>query len=123
MTDFDWHIANWMLWCRGRSWLPKGHVSQIAILMQQAKQDERGSDDPKPVIFEGHALAFNRLVMMLPRRHFDVFLLNHLDKWRQVHRVTYTSDQNQKCKWAGLSRPTFYRRAAEADGMIKRWMA
>jgi len=123
MTGFDWHLANWLLWCRRRDWLPMGHVSQIATLIKQAKQESLTATNIAIPVYEPQALQFNELVSRLPRRHMQIFLLNHLDKGVLGQIIVYTRHASTKYKLAGVSRTTFYDRAKEADNMIKRWIA
>jgi uncharacterized protein (DUF3820 family) len=120
--SFDWHLANWKLWCRRRDWMPMGHVSQLAALIRQAKQESQSAADAPVLVFDEPADAFNRLITMLPRRHLTVFLLNHLDKGILGQIVVYTRHADVKYRLAGVGRSTFYERAKEADSMIKRWM-
>ena len=122
MQSFDWHLDNWIRWCRKRNWLPVGHVSQIALLIRQAKEESKTATDAPIPAYEIQAMEFNRLIMMLPKRHMDVFLLNHLDRGILGQRIVYTRDASVKYRLAGLSKTTFYERAKEADSMIKRWM-
>jgi hypothetical protein len=120
MDSFNWHLDNWMRWCRKRDWLPLGHVSQIAILMKNNQRMAIASDTIDS--HEEAALEFNRLVMLLPRRHMTVFLLNHLDKGIFGQHIVYTKHAGLKYKLAECSKTTFYERAKEADNMVKRWM-
>ncbi|MDB5822197.1 MAG: hypothetical protein JWR21_901 [Herminiimonas sp.] len=120
--SFDWHLENWIRWCRGRGWLPAGYVSQLGVMTKQAKQESISATDVVTPVFEESALSFNELIMMLPRRHMSIFLLNHLDKGVLGQMIVYKREANSKFALAGMTKTTFYRRAAEADSMIKRWM-
>lgn len=120
MDSFDWNLDNWMRWCRKRDWLPLGHISQVTLLMKNNQRMAIVSDTIR--IDEPKALEFNRLVMLLPRRHMTVFLLNHLDKGIFGQRIVYTKHAGTKYQLAQMSRTTFYERAKEADNMVKRWM-
>jgi hypothetical protein len=120
MKSFEWSLDNWMRWCRKRNWLPLGHASQIAILMKNNQRMAIVTDTI--AINELDALEFNRLVMLLPRRHMTVFLLNHLDKGICGQIIVYTKHASTKYKLAECSKTTFYERAKEADNMVKRWM-
>lgn len=122
--SFEWHLENWKLWCRRRKdCLPMGHVCQLAAMIKQAKQKSECATDAPILVFDEPAEKFDRLVTNLPRRLMDVFLLAHLDRGILGQRIVYTRHADVKWRLAGLSRSTFYERAKEADGMIKRWMA
>jgi hypothetical protein len=120
--SFDWHLENWIRWCRRRDWLPIGYVSQMGFMVKHGKQESVSATDVITPIFEESAHSFNGLIMHLPRRHMSVFLLNHLDKGVLGQMIVYKREANSKFALAGMTKTTFYQRAKEADNMIKRWM-
>ena len=122
-SNFDWQLDNWKRWCRKKDYLPMAHICQLAALIRQAKQESQSATDAPLPIFEGAALSFNRLVMLLPHRHMIVFLLDYLDKGIRGQMIVYSRDVNTKFSLAGMSKTTFYRRAKEAEDMLKRWTA
>jgi hypothetical protein len=120
--QFEWYLDNWIRYCRKRDWLPLGHVSQIALLIKQAKQVSQTATDAPIPAYEDAALKFNDLVLRLPNRLRVVFLLNHLDKGVLGQRIVYTRHAHLKYRLANVSKATFHRHATEADAAIKRWI-
>lgn len=100
-------IENWMRWGRRRDWMPtsfKCVLGRLHIRTRIPLGDERYDPNyvPPEVPTEASAARFERVVINLPDRHRQAFVMYHLDRGIENGRIVKIESREHMARMLGV---------------------
>lgn len=116
-------LSDWLRWARSKDYLPVSFRCPLGYLYLPMRGDlEATLYKPVPVN-ELDALAFEKIVVSLPDKHRQAFVLHHLGRVHKRGRITEKKLNGYEiAKVLGVHRSRYYVLLAQAYNMIfQRW--
>lgn len=117
--QFGTQVDNWLRWGRQRDWLPMSFKSILALKYSGKKRDDDAAlyKIPDP-INELEALKMDCIVMALPLRQRQAFLLHHMGRASINNRMCRVRNSHDCAKILGVGKWQFYNLLRQASSHI-----
>ncbi|ONN64816.1 hypothetical protein [Herbaspirillum sp. VT-16-41] len=107
-------IENWIRWGRKRDWLPTGFKCPIGFAYKGAP-----ANYPEPCD-ERSAVRFERIVVGLPDRHRQAFVMHHLDRAAVRNLVVVVRGRDMKARILAVGKSRYHEIVAQAHNIVLR---
>lgn len=111
-------LDNWLRWGRLRDWKPVGFKVPLGMLFKSTDVHEVSYRAPK--IDEIGAAGFERIVVSLPERHRQAFVVYHLEKAVLQGRIVRIGGRHDGAKLLGVQLCQYHRIVNQSHLMILR---
>ncbi|MBV8667048.1 MAG: hypothetical protein JO269_11250 [Burkholderiaceae bacterium] len=111
-------IENWMRWGRRRDWLPMSFRCPLGFLYRAS--EVRHASFRRPPCDELEAARFERIVVSLPERHRQAFVMHHLDKAHVNNHVVIVSGRDDKARLLGVQKSRYHELVRQAHHVVLR---
>jgi hypothetical protein len=111
-------IENWMRWGRRRDWLPVGFRCPLGFLYRAT--DVHQPSYRRLPCDEGDAARLERIVVSLPERHRQAFVMYHLDKAHVNNHVVVVTGRDDKARLLGVQKSRYHDLVSQAHNMVLR---
>lgn len=112
-------LDNWMRWARRRDYLPASFRVPLGYLFKSTDVH----DEEKPVRFicdEIGAAGFERIVVSLPEKHRQAFVMHHLGKAHVAGKVRIIKGRDEGAKLLGVQVRQYHYLVNQAHSMVLR---
>lgn len=109
-----YEIENWIRWGRKRDWMPTGFKCPLGFAY-------RGSPAscPEPCD-ERSAVMFERIVISLPDKHRQAFVMHHLDRAAVRNFVLVVRGRDVKAKLLAVGKSRYHEIVKQAHNIVHR---
>lgn len=113
-------IENWVRWGRKRDWMPSSFRCPLGFLYKSTDVHEASH---KPAPCDGiEAVRFERVVISLPERHRQAFVMYHLERAAINGMVRIVKGYNEAARLMGMQKTRYYEILGQAHNMVLyRW--
>lgn len=111
-------IDNWIRWGRKRDWMPVGFRCPLGFLYKSTDVHEVSYKSLPCDI--GAAAKFERLVISLPERHREAFVMHQLDKAHMNGSVVILKGRFDKARLLGVQVRQYHNIVLQAHNIILR---
>jgi hypothetical protein len=111
-------IDNWIRWGRKRDWMPTGFKCPTGFMFKSNDVHEP-SYKPLPCN-EISAADFERIIIRLPQRNREAFVLHQLDKAHILGFIVIVRGRDEKARILGVQKSMYHRLLNQAYNMIYR---
>jgi hypothetical protein len=111
-------LENWMRWGRRRDWLPAGFRCPLGFLYRAT--DVHQPSYRRLPCDEGEAARLERIIVSLPDRHRQAFVMYHLDKAHVNNHVTIVTGRDDKARLLGVQKSRYHDLVSQAHNMVLR---
>jgi hypothetical protein len=111
-------IENWMRWGRRRDWLPMGFRCPLGFLYRAS--DVHQPSYRRPPCDEIDASRLERIIIALPERHRQAFVMHHLDKAHVNSHVVIVTGRDDKARLLGVQKSRYHDLVSQAHNMVLR---
>lgn len=119
-------IGDWIRWGQNKDYLPASFRCPLGFLYVPMRGDIEATlySKPKPIKVLS-VIKFERIVVRLPSRHREAFVMYHLNRAKVRNRVIERKRSGYEMgKLMGVSKAKFYGLVSEAHNMVFRnWQA
>lgn len=112
-------LDNWIRWGRRRDWKPVGFKVPLGYLYKSTDVH----DDDKPIRFvcdEIGAAGFERIVVSLPEKHRQAFVMHHLGRAHARGRIVILKGRDEGAKLLGVQVRQYHYLINQAHNMVLR---
>jgi hypothetical protein len=112
-------LDNWMRWARRRDYLPASFRCPLGYLFKTTDVH----DDEKPIRFiinEIGAAEFERVIISLPERHRQAFIMYQLGKAHVAGKVKIMRGRDEGAKLLGVGHWQYHNLVRQAHSMVLR---
>lgn len=107
-------IENWIRWGRKRDWLPTGFKCPLGFAY---KGMSPGFAEPCD---ERAAVMFERIVVSLPDKHRQAFVMHHLDRAAVRSLVVVVRGRDVKARLLAVGKSRYHEMVAQAHNIVLR---
>jgi hypothetical protein len=109
-----YEIENWIRWGRKRDWLPTGFKCPLGFAYKGASS---GYAEPCD---ERAAVMFERIVVSLPDKHRQAFVMHHLDRAAVRNLVVVVRGRDMKARLLAVGKSRYHEIVAQAHNIVLR---
>lgn len=112
-------LDNWMRWARRRDYLPTSFRVPLGYLFKATEVH----DEARPIrvlVDEIGAAGFERIVVSLPQRHREAFIMYHLNKAHVAGKVRVLKGREEGAKLLGVQVRMYHYLVNQAHSMVLR---
>lgn len=117
-------IHNWLRWARQRNYLPasvKCVLGNLAVQTEDDLAEAMKVESPLPPV-ESEAEAFEAVIVGLPERLRQAFILHHLDRGRVGSITVRVKGRNDKARVLGVGSRQYHYMVKQAHSLVlRRW--
>lgn len=111
-------IENWLRWGRRRDWMPMSFRCAIGLLYKSSEVHEASY---RPLPCDGVlAVRLERLVVALPERHRQAFVLHHMERCAIKGKLRVAHVRNDKARLLGLQKTQYHELLRQAHNIVWR---
>ena len=114
-----YEIQNWLRWGRRRDWLPVSFRVPLGFLFKSSDVHE-GSQVRPMATDEIGAAAFERIVVHLPEKHRQAFVLYHLERMAVAGKVVIVKGKDSGARLLGVQLRQYNYIINQAHSMVLR---
>jgi hypothetical protein len=117
-------LDNWLRYGRKKDWLPAGFKCPLGFAYKPVLGEVYSGASIMMPCNEEQALAFDRVICGLPKRHRQAFVMYHLDRAHVHGFILIVKGRAQKAQILGCSTRHYHRMVKESHEMVlSRWRA
>ena len=114
-----YEIQNWMRWGRIRNWMPVSFRCPLGFLFKSSDVHE-GSQVRTASVDEIGAATFERIVVSLPEKHRQAFVMHHLEVAILRGKVISIRGRGQAQQILGLQKSRYHEIVNQAHAIVLR---
>lgn len=111
-------IDNWIRWGKKRDWMPVGFRCPLGF-MYKSTDVHVGAYRALPSD-EGSASKFERIVIALPERHREAFVMHQLDKAHVSGWIVILKGRDDKARIMGVQKSRYHELVSQAHNIVLR---
>ena len=111
-------IENWMRWGRRRDWLPVGFRCPLGFLYRATNVHQ--ASYRRPPCDEIDAARLERIIVSLPERQRQAFVMYHLDKAHVHSHIVIVTGRDDKARLLGVQKSRYHDLVSQAHNMLLR---
>lgn len=115
----QYEIQNWMQWGRRRDWMPVSFRCPLGYLYKSSDVMS-GTPVRRPQVNEVGAGAFERMVVSLPEKHRQAFVMHHLGRAAVKGQIKILKGYDQNAQLLGVAKSKYYEFVQQAHSMVLR---
>lgn len=119
-TILSGEIKNWIIWGRKKDWLPVGFRCPTGYRYVQPLGDVYESSYRAPFCDELQAVEFERVIVWLPDKHRQAFVMYHLDRAATGRGVIKVKGRDRKAELLGVHKSRYHELVGQAHNMLLR---
>jgi hypothetical protein len=109
-----YEIENWIRWGRKRDWLPTGFKCPLGFAYKGASP---GYAEPCD---ERAAVMFERIVVSLPDKHRQAFVMHHLERAAVRQTIVIVRGRDMKARLLAVGKSRYHEIVAQAHNIVLR---
>lgn len=113
-------IENWMRWGRKRDWMPTGFRCPLGMMYKSLDRDDVEQPGQFIRCDEIGAAQFERIVIALPERHRQAFVMHHLEKAAVNGWIMIQVGRNDAARILGVQLRQYHYLVNQSHGMVLR---
>jgi hypothetical protein len=113
-----YEIENWLRWGRNRNWMPVSFRVPLGYLFKSS--DVHEASVRRPEVKEGDAADFERIIIALPEKHRQAFVMYHLERAVVNGRVISIKGRGQAQQLLGLQKSRYHEVVNQAHSIVLR---
>ncbi len=113
-------LNNWLRWGRCRDWMPVGFRCQLGMMYKSLDREDVEAPKNFTPCDEIGAAQFERIVVALPQRHREAFVMHHLEKAAVNGWIMIQVGRNDAARLLGVQVRQYHYMVNQAHGMILR---
>ena len=114
-----YEIQNWIRWGRRRDWLPVSFRVPLGFLFKSSEVHDDSQKRPLTTDEIG-AAAFEKIIVSLPKKHRQAFVLFHLEKAVVSGRIIRTNGRKNASQLLGVQVRQYHYIVNQAHSMVLR---
>jgi hypothetical protein len=111
-----YELENWIRWALGRSHYPPSFKCPLGYLYKSEEYREA----PRPRVDDISAAAFEKIVVGLPERHRQAFVMHHLNRAASHGRVKILKGRDEGARLLGVQVRQYHYIVNQAHAMVLR---
>lgn len=108
-------LENWLRWGRKKDWMPVSFRCPLGFLYKTPEGEAR-----PPACDELEAVRFERIVVGLPQRHRQAFVMYHLERIAVNSRVKIIKGRDDRAALLGIQKSRYHELVQQASNMVLR---
>jgi hypothetical protein len=113
-----YEIENWLRWGRNRNWMPVSFRTPLGYLFKSS--DVHEASVRRPEVKEGDAANFERIIIALPEKHRQAFVMYHLERAIVNGKVISIKGRGQAQHILGLQKSRYHEVVNQAHSIVLR---
>ena len=109
-----YEIENWIRWGRKRDWLPTGFRCPLGFGYKRSPANYVLPCD------ERTALLFERVVIALPEKHRQAFVMHHLERAAVRESIVTVRGRNMKARLLAVGKSRYHQIVGQAHNIVLR---
>jgi hypothetical protein len=111
-------LENWLRWGRKRDWMPVSFKCPLGFLYKSTDVHE-GSYRALPYD-ESEAVKLERIIVSLPQKHRQAFVMHHLDRAAVFGMVRIVRGRDEKARLLSVAKSRYHELVGQAHNIILR---
>lgn len=111
-------LENWLRWGKMRDWRPVSFRCPVGFMYKSSDVHDV-SYKPLPA-HEGHAAKFERIVIALPEKHRQAFVMYHLGRAAANGQIKIMKGYDDAARLLGFAKSKYYEVLQEAHNIVLR---
>ena len=112
-------IENWIRWGRRRDWMPISFRCPLGFLFKSSEVHDEGQRRASAVDEIG-AATFERIIVSLPEKHRQAFVMHHLERAIVNNRIISIKGRGKAQELLGLQKSRYHEIVNEAHAIVLR---